>query len=136
LPLILTLAQNHKPNPDPNPNHNLVIDVSRYVGVDIAIDSLKHFVDERLITASVDVVQRKKISHLVSADMGKDSLTSTLLETHTWIPNPNGGEIESKWDSRLFSIAVFSNCLINLFIIYILFLYLLLCFISIIYNAN
>lgn len=68
-------------------------DLLRYVGVDIAVDSLKHFVDERLLMPSISDSQRRKVTHLVSADMGKDSLTSSTLATHTWVP-------ESQWDNR------------------------------------
>ena len=56
--------------------------VTRYVGVDIAVDSLKQFAAERL--SHLPPVQRYKVTQLVEADMGVDSLTSSMLETHTW----------------------------------------------------
>jgi hypothetical protein len=74
-------------------------DLSRYVGVDIAVDSLKHFVDERLLMDSISEVNRLKVTQLVGADMGKDSLSTSCLETHTW----KGGatKLSSHWDHRL-----------------------------------
>ena len=76
--------------------------LSRYVGVDIAVDSLKHFVDERLLMDSISDIQRQKVSHLISADMGKQSLISSILDTHTWIQDPHSrlGEIKSHWEQR------------------------------------
>lgn len=71
--------------------------------MDIATDSLKHFVNERLLMESISDPQRQKVSHLISADMGKDSLTATSLETHTWITGGGGGgsrKVASKWEER------------------------------------
>ena len=81
----------------------LLTAVSRYVGVDIATDSLKHFVNERLLMDSISDAQRQKVSHLISADMGKDSLTASTLETHTWVTGGGGGggsKVTSKWEER------------------------------------
>ena len=61
--------------------------VTRYVGVDIAVDSLKHFAAERL--ALLPSLQRFKVTQLVEADMGVDSLTTSVLETHTWRSEEN-----------------------------------------------
>jgi hypothetical protein len=83
--------------------HCLLTAVSRYVGVDIATDSLKHFVNERLLMDSISDAQRQKVSHLISADMGKDSLTASTLETHTWVTGGGGGggsKVASKWEER------------------------------------
>lgn len=73
--------------------------LSRYVGVDIAVDSLKHFVEERLLMPSNTDAQRQKVSHLVSADMGRDSLSSSTLATHTWVKEPES-TLRSVWDER------------------------------------
>ena len=73
-------------------------DLTRYVGVDIAVDSLKHFVDERLLMDSISEGQRLKVTQLVGADMGKDCLSSSCLETHTW--RGGGTKNSSHWDNR------------------------------------
>lgn len=66
--------------------------LSRYVGVDIAINSVKQLVGERL---PADPQQAKKVTHVVCADLGKDSLTKTALPTHTW-GHDNGGNGNGK----------------------------------------
>ena len=64
--------------------------VSRYVGVDISIGSLKEFVNLRILDKDSKLISNgnkdfRKISHLVCADMGSDSLTqSDNLMTHFW----------------------------------------------------
>lgn len=92
------------PLPSPSLCHFLLLlpslsDLSRYVGVDIAVDSLRHFVDERLLMDSISEVNRLKVTQLVGADMSKDSLSASCLETHTW----KGGatKLSSHWDHRL-----------------------------------
>ena len=54
--------------------------IERYVGVDIAIKSLQHFVSERLVLQSAG--DRRKFTKLVCADLGTDVLTSSTLETY------------------------------------------------------
>lgn len=77
----------------------ICVALSRYVGVDIAVDSLKHFVEERLLMSSNTDAQRQKVSHLVSADMGRDSLSSSTLATHTWVKESES-TLRSVWDER------------------------------------
>jgi ubiquinone/menaquinone biosynthesis C-methylase UbiE len=69
--------------------------ISKIVGVDIAINSLKHFASDRLKSLHPDV--RKKVTHLICADMGVESLTSTSLPTHTWDASTG----ESKWSTSI-----------------------------------
>ena len=65
------------------------IGVSNYVGVDIALNSLKHFVNERL---SAYTKEKYKFTKLICADIGTESLTSSTLHMHTW-----DGSGNSKW---------------------------------------
>ncbi len=65
------------------------IGVSNYVGVDIALNSLKHFVNERL---SAYTKEKYKFTKLICADIGTESLTSSTLHMHTWDSSGN-----SKW---------------------------------------
>ena len=94
--------------------------ISRYVGVDIAVESLKQFVNERLLTlkdkrrdyrgggggngSGGGGMQKMKVTHLIEADLGVDSLISSQLETHTWNVinlNPNTSEITSNWEKKV-----------------------------------
>ena len=60
------------------------------MGVDISIGSLKEFVNLRILDKDSKLINNNnndfsKISHLVCADMGSDSLTrSDHLMTHSW----------------------------------------------------
>eukprot|EP01038_Epipyxis_sp_PR26KG_P004115 gene4115-5866_t len=60
-------------------------DIQRYVGIDIAKESLKDFVN-RLLSPTMGKKQEEliKFSHLICADMGSASLTNSQLEYHTW----------------------------------------------------
>jgi SAM-dependent methyltransferase len=55
--------------------------ISSYVGVDIAFNSLKHFVNERL---SAYNKEKYKFTKLICADIGSESLISSTLHVHTW----------------------------------------------------
>jgi hypothetical protein len=64
--------------------------LARYVGVDIAHNSLKQFT-ERLLTSSAggadksaSATEHAKVTHLVCADIGTESLTESALPCHTW----------------------------------------------------
>ena len=62
--------------------------LSRYVGVDIADNSLRQFT-ERLMDNPTD---RGKVTQLICADIGVESLTSSVLQCHTWTTaNVNAG---------------------------------------------
>lgn len=79
--------------------------LQRYVGVDIAENSLRHFIEERLLpsarTAAAHAARQRaaaagrsfnagdhlKVTHLVCADIGTESLTRSELEYHTWSRN-------------------------------------------------
>jgi hypothetical protein len=57
----------------------------RYVGVDIAQNSLRQFT-ERILTNSQGTgrAEHLKVTHLVCADMGTADLTESSLPCHTW----------------------------------------------------
>ena len=59
--------------------------MARYVGVDIAQNSLKQFT-ERLLTNSQGSgrTDHAKVTQLVCANMGTESLTESVLPCHTW----------------------------------------------------
>ena len=66
--------------------------LARYVGVDIAQNSLKQFT-ERVLTSSAQQhgyggasagAEHLKVTHLVCADIGTELLTSSALPCHTW----------------------------------------------------
>lgn len=62
--------------------------IERYVGVDIAKASLSTFASERL--NNIPPETRKKITHLICADLGFESLTNEAqeLDTHLWVDDP------------------------------------------------
>lgn len=62
--------------------------IERYVGVDIAKASLSTFASERLNNIAPET--RKKITHLICADLGFESLTNEAqeLDTHIWVDDP------------------------------------------------
>lgn len=70
-------------------------EVSRYVGVDIAKASLEQFAGERLKANP----HKEKVTHLICADLGTESLTSedNTLEVHTW--ERKDGNLQGKWDA-------------------------------------
>lgn len=70
-------------------------EVSRYVGVDIAKASLEQFARERLKSNP----QKEKVTHLICADLGTESLTSVdnTLDVHTW--ERRDGSIYGKWEA-------------------------------------
>ena len=72
-------------------------EVTRYVGVDIAKASLEQFSAERL----KNIPQREKVTHLICADLGTESLTSAtdVLEVHTWAPDGTGG-VQNNWEAK------------------------------------
>jgi SAM-dependent methyltransferase len=100
--------------------------LARYVGVDIAHNSLKQFT-ERLLTSSATKggAEHTKVTQLVCADIGTESLTESVLPCHTWksgtrstissliplIPAdiehasailvPAGNTSQGSWDSRV-----------------------------------
>ncbi len=69
--------------------------VSKYVGVDIAKASLEQFAGERLKNNPM----KERVTHLICADLGTESLTSSenKLETHTW--EHVDGKIQGKWQA-------------------------------------
>jgi SAM-dependent methyltransferase len=72
-------------------------EVTRYVGVDIAKASLEQFSAERL----KNIPQREKVTHLICADLGTESLTSAsdTLEVHTWKSDGTGG-VKNNWEAK------------------------------------
>ena len=59
----------------------------RYVAVDIASVSLQQFVELRILDKDSKLLRSgdfARISHLICADMGVDSLTKCELLTYTW----------------------------------------------------
>lgn len=56
--------------------------INRYVGVDIAINSLKDFVEDRLLPRKE--IERMKVYKLICMDLNRDSFVSSLLPTHLW----------------------------------------------------
>ena len=72
-------------------------EVNRYVGVDIAKASLEQFSAERL----KNIPQREKVTHLICADLGTESLTSASdrLEVHTW-KHDGTGTVHNNWETK------------------------------------
>ena len=73
------------------------VGLARYVGVDIARNSLQHFISERLVKAyqqhqqhqhhqQHSELQHHKVTQIICADIGSESLTESQLECFTWTP--------------------------------------------------
>ena len=57
------------------------------MAVDIADVSLQQFVEKRILDSDSKLLRDNKfsrVSHVICADMGVDSLTKSELDTHTW----------------------------------------------------
>lgn len=61
--------------------------IGRYVAVDIAEVSLQQFVGRRILDNDSKLLRDNtfsRVTHVICADMGVDSLTQSALDTHTW----------------------------------------------------
>jgi hypothetical protein len=74
--------------------------VSRYVGVDIADNSLRNLLDDRL--ANLPENQQNTVTHLIVADLGRDVLTQSRLKTFDRAAAARSGRSGAlRWESRV-----------------------------------
>ena len=61
--------------------------IGRYVAVDIAEVSLQQFVGRRILDKDSKLLRDNtfsRVTQVICADMGIDTLTESALDTHTW----------------------------------------------------
>lgn len=77
----------------------LCLGLQRYVGVDIAQNSLVKFVGR--LQESRGRLDLRKVTHLIHADIGTASLGKDELPVHTWLTNNSDGAVSSKWNNEI-----------------------------------